>query len=269
MAESGFISLEQGALHYLKMGTGKRLLIAFHGYGNEAAIFTPFIKYLEEDFTIYSIDLPHHGKSKWKKHLPLEIRDLTNLVKQLRKETEVKQVSLMGYSMGGRVCLTIIEHMPKLIDRVLLIAPDGLVFSPLYYFVTENFIGKRIFRHFLTKPKGYMRFIDKMREKKWIDESRYKFVSWYLQSEKDRDFLLRVWPGLRKIVPDLKKLKTLINEYAIPMHIFMGAYDRVIPVANAERFKRGLKSVHVHVMEKGHRTFDYETVPQMAKCLLK
>ena len=269
MEEKGFISLEKGALHYIKMGSGKRLLIAFHGYGNEAAIFSPFLYYLKNDFTIYSIDLPHHGKSNWNRYLPLELKDLTNLVTQLKNKTGVEKISLMGYSMGGRVCLCIAQLMPKLIDRMLLMAPDGLVFSPLYYFVTENFIGKRMFKHFLTKPGSYMKFIDKLREKKWIDESRYKFAQWYLQSEKDRDFLLRVWPGMRKIVPDLKKLKMIINKHHLLVHIFMGTYDRVIPVANAERFKKGLSSVHVHVLEKGHRTFDSESIPQIAKCLLK
>lgn len=268
MRESGFISLDKGALHYLRMGEGKRLLLAFHGYGNEAAIFTPFLQYLEKDFTIYSIDLPHHGRSKWEKHLPLEKKDLTDLVKQLLDKTGVREVSLLGYSMGGRVCLTLIEQMPKFIDKALLIAADGLIFNPLYYFVTKTFVGKRLFKGFLSNPVKYMKLIEKMREKKWLGESRYKFVMWYLQSEKDREFLLQVWPGLKKIVPNLKKLKNKVNEYNIPVHIFMGAYDRVIPVANAERFKKGLKSVHLHVMEKGHRTFDAETIPHMAKCLL-
>ena len=49
----------------------------------------------------------------------------------------VDKVALAGYSMGGRVCLTITELLPELIDRVLLIASDGLVFNPLYFLLQK------------------------------------------------------------------------------------------------------------------------------------
>jgi len=41
----------------------------------------------------------------------------------------------------------------------------------------------------------------------------------------------------------------------------------VIPLRHAQRFKKGLDSVKLFVVEKGHRVFDSDTIPQMAKCL--
>ena len=269
VGQSGYISLPGNKLHYLKMGTGSRLLIAFHGYANNASLFYPFRRYLEKDFTILSVDLPHHGQSVWPDDQLLHKADLKLMVTRLMQEHNVQTVALLGYSLGGRVCLTITELMPDKIDRVLLIASDGLVFNPLYYFVTKTFFGKRLFRSFLTNTQRYLGFIEWLRKKNFIDQSRYRFAMYYLDSEKDRSFLLKVWPGMSRIIPDMRRLRMAIRRYHIPVYIFMGTYDRVIPVPHAHRFKKDMQSVQLFIVEKGHRVFDTDTLPQMANCLIK
>src|ERR1700748_25541 len=121
---SGYIPVGNEKLHYLRSGSGSRLLIAFPGYGNNADTFLPFTQYLQRDYTILSFDMPHHGRSEWTNNVPLTRQALVTLVDTLKKEFGIDKVSLLGYSMGGRVCLTIIEMMPQSIDKVLLIAPD-------------------------------------------------------------------------------------------------------------------------------------------------
>src|ERR1035437_6177764 len=124
--ESRYISAGKEQLHYLKMGSGKRLLLAFHGYSNDAELYRPLQEYLSKDYTILSFDLPHHGKSKWAEDIQFTKKDLMTMVETLKAEYHVDKVSLLGYSMGGRVCLTILEYMPASIDKVALIATDGL-----------------------------------------------------------------------------------------------------------------------------------------------
>jgi pimeloyl-ACP methyl ester carboxylesterase len=266
--EHGYIDIGREKLHYLRMGEGKRLLIAFHGYGNEAGIFAPFKKNLEKDFTLFSIDLPHHGKSKWSDNVPLRKKDLITLVAALKNEMNVEKFSLLGYSIGGRVCLTIMALLPRLTEKVLLIAPDGLKFNPLYFFVTKTFTGRRFFKNVLTKTHKYLKIIDWLKEKKLLNSYRHQFVMHYVESESSRRFLLNVWPALSELVPTSKKLKAVIEKYKMPVYIFMGNQDRIIPPALASKFKNGLDTVRVFVLEKGHRVFDYDTAPQMAKCLI-
>lgn len=265
---SGYITLGNEQLHYLAMGSGKKILLAFHGYNNTAQIFQPFAAYLGKEYTIISIDLPHHGKSEWPELRRFDVPQLKHLVKFLLQEYKVDDLSLMGYSMGGRVCLKAVELMPGLIDKVLLVAPDGLVFNPFYYFLTRTTLGSNIFRRFLTDPQRYMGLIEFARRRKWLDESRYKFAMQYLQTDSARNFLLRVWPGMSELIPDSKKLRTAIRKYHVPVHIFMGSFDRIIPVPLAKKFKKELDSVELHILEKGHRVFDSESLPEMAKCLL-
>jgi pimeloyl-ACP methyl ester carboxylesterase len=269
MAEvSGYIDIGKERLHHLKWGSGKKLLLAFHGYNNEAGIFSMFSAYLGREYTILSFDLPHHGSSKWTKDQLLTRDDLVTLVNTARDEYNVTKVSLLGYSLGGRICLTIIELLPAVIEKALLIAPDGLVAQPFYYFLTHTYLGRKIFSNFLHAPKYLFYITDWLHKKRWTDAARHRFVTYYLGSEESRNFLLQVWPGLKDIVPNRKKLATSIRQYNIPITIYMGAHDHIIPPSYGYRFSKGLDSVQVRVLEKGHRVFDYDNAREIAQFLL-
>ncbi len=266
--KSGFVEVGTEQLHYLRMGEGKRLLIAFPGYGNEASLFAPFRQYLKDEYTLICIDLPHHGQSKWPRDKIFSIEQLHLLIDNLKRDFGAEKVSLMGYSIGGRVCLCIMEQMPAIIDKVVLIAPDGLVFNYGYNFVTRNFLGKMLFRNFLKNIKRYLPFVDWLKARGIISASRYKFGMHYLQTEESRDFLLQVWPGMRMLVPHIGKLKAIINKYAMRVHIVIGAHDRVILPAHAQQFVKNLKTADLHIVDKGHHILEDGMVPEIAQYFL-
>jgi pimeloyl-ACP methyl ester carboxylesterase len=250
------------------MGAGKDVLLAFHGYANDASLFEPFLKHLENKYTLLSFDLPHHGKSDWADDKIWSKPELNQMLDRLRQEYKTDKFSLLGYSMGGRVCLTIAELVPQCVDKVVLIASDGLAVDYYYYFFTRTLIGKRIFRHMLQNPQGYFKVINWLRDTKRIDASRHRFAMQYLGSEYSRKFLLRAWPAMSGLMPGATVLRRAINKYHIPMAIFMGAYDKIIPPSLAHKFKKGLDSVEVHVLQKGHRVFDNENAGLIAQHLL-
>ncbi len=266
--ESGYIELDALRLHYLKIGAGAKLLVAFHGYGNDASLFTHFNKHLGAEYTLYSFDLPHHGKSECDDSRILEKQDMIKLLNSLKREMCVPRVSLMGYSIGGRVCLYLVELMPDAIDKVVLIASDGLVFNKFYYFLTNTRLGSRMFKNVLEKPKPYIKLVDWLKKGKVIDTHRHGMAMHYLQSTNSRSFLLKVWPCLKHLVPDNAKLRKIIQQQQIPVYIFMGAHDKIIPARLAQRFKGNLDSVHLHILDKGHKVMDAETLPQISASLL-
>src|ERR1043165_7989118 len=126
MARSGYIEAGKEKLHYLEMGSGKKILLAFHGYANDAAIFRSFEQYLGHEYTILSFDLLHHGKSTWTDDVILSKQDLASLITEVRDIYTAEKISLLGYSMGGRVCLTVMELFPASVEKLVLIAADGL-----------------------------------------------------------------------------------------------------------------------------------------------
>ena len=265
--QSAYIQLGSERLHYLKTGTGKRLLLAFHGYGEDAGIFSPIEPYLTTEFTLLSFDLPHHGNSAWSE-APITKQDLVQLVENVKKDYGVDKISLLGYSLGGRVCLTIIEVMPESIERATLLATDGLVKNWYYSFFTRTYIGKKIFRNMLEKPAPYFKVMDWMHQKKMVHPSRYKFAMLSLGSAENRSRVLQVWPAMSRLVPSPEKLKQAINKYRIPVALFMGANDKIMPPGLGRQFKAGLDTVQLHILDRGHRVFDHDNAMEIAKSLL-
>jgi hypothetical protein len=48
----------------------------------------------------------------------------------------------------------------------------------------------------------------------------------------------------------------------------MGAYDKVMPPELAHKFKMGQDTVRVHVLDRGHRIMDSETVREISRVFL-
>jgi pimeloyl-ACP methyl ester carboxylesterase len=261
---SGYISLGTDKLHYLQTGRGKRLLISFHGYGNDASIFLGLCNEVENEFTCISLDLPHHGNSEWS-DLKLTEEQIVLLVRELKIQFNVDKVSLAGYSIGGRVCLKLVELIPESIDKVVLLASDGLRFNSFYYFLTRTTSGGSLFNNFLKNPKPYNVFIETAKKLGMINTVRYNFAMRYVRAEKDREFLLKVWPCLSLLIPDINRLKSIVAQHNIKLGVFMGKHDTIIPPSLGIGFKKNIPFADLVILDKGHKILDADTIPVVAK----
>ena len=264
----GYIAADGIQLHYLQWGSGKKLLLAFHGYGESAHLFDVLQPHLEHEFTVVSIDLPYHGSSSWAPDHNLTGLALAAITERLMSMHQVSRVSLIGYSLGGRVCLAIMEQLPELMEKIVLLAPDGLRVDPYYSFFTQNRVGKLVFRDLLLRPMPYFRFMSVLHTLKLVHPKRYKFALHFLGDKERRQKLLEVWPAMRHIMPVPGIVKEVIRKHKIRLIIFMGAYDKIMPPSLARRFQSGLDTVAVNIIDKGHRLLDHETAVQVAASLL-
>ncbi len=249
------------------MGKGSKLLIAFHGFGNDAAIFAPIAQLLEEEYTIIAIDLPGHGLSRWTDAY-FRKKDLMAIVQGIRNDFGVEKFSLLGYSLGGRVCLNIAEQQPNWIENLVLLAADGLEKNYWYQIATRNPIGKVIFKSMMQRPEQWLNRVDFLRKYKIIDESRFKFAKINLTDEKVRHQLSYVWPVTSKLVVNIAAIKWNLNKYKIETHVFMGKHDRIFPPVQGERFVKNLKTAHLHIMDSGHNLLEAALLPEIQKALI-
>lgn len=261
------ISIGTERLHYLRMGRGSRVLLAFHGYGQEAETFAVFEPWLAHDYTILSIDLPYHGQTEWggKPHLTAE--DLATLVREVVREYGVERVSLMGYSIGGRVALSIMKTVPNLVDRMVLMATDGLIVNGYYFMLMRTQVGRAMFRGFLGQ-KDSMKAVLSMKKAGIIKDSYFRLATQVLHFENRKRQLLHAWPCLSRLIHTPAELRKVIIKNHIPVTLVMGARDTVLPPRLAHRFAKGAPTVEVCVLERGHRIFDTDNAQEIARHLL-
>jgi len=264
-----YFDIDNGRLHYRRMGNGPALLLAFHGYGETADVFAMFEPHLRHRYTILSIDLPHHGSSEWPEGRKLLPDDLAALATEAATLHGVARVSLMGYSIGARVCLAMLKAAPDKIDTVLLMAADGLSINPWYYFVTRTLMGKALFSGFLSNPSTSLQLANLLQRLQVISGSYFKLTAQVLQHAATRDQLRRTWPCLSRLVYRPAELRTVISEHNTKLLLFMGSRDRVLPPQLGERFTKGLNSAQSFVLDKGHRIFDAANASHIAQHLLQ
>ena len=147
---SHFIPYRQSTIHYRKSGKGQHLVVCFHGFGEFAKTFDPIAASLT-DHTLIAIDLPFHGETIWREGLECSIEEMLEIIR-LCPEIGEKPYGLMGYSMGGRIVLSIYEAIPDKISYIVLIAPDGLKVNPMVLVCHTNLNGKTHFQLYHEKP---------------------------------------------------------------------------------------------------------------------
>lgn len=220
---------------YQKWGTGSEVLIAFHGFGQSASVFSNIAPALQHRFTVYACSLFYHDSSS----LPEDISPGEPLLPEFLKQgflefcklNQIQNFSLMGYSLGGRLVLKLLEMIPDRINSLILLAPDGIKKSFWYYFATHHFLGKRLFRRVVHKPNLLFTLVKGFKKTGFINEKMQKFVFSQFGEHENRLKVMHVWNTYSIITPRVRLVKATIRTFHIPTLIFTGIYD---PVLNEE-----------------------------------
>ena len=211
---------------------------------------------LAQEYTILAIDLPFHGKTEWNEELFLDPDTLIALIKSMvagKRGSECKW-TLMGYSMGGRVALGLLEKMPEKIAKMVLLAPDGLSVNSWYWWATQTKGGNAIFRWTMRKP-GWLFFLLRLGNAlQVINRSVYKFTTYYTEDPVLRQELYARWTTMRGFKPSLAAIRALIGQRQIPVRLLYGRHDRIIPSRRGEKLRKGMEAYcRITVVAMGHQ----------------
>nr|WP_294994518.1 alpha/beta hydrolase [uncultured Sediminibacterium sp.] len=261
-----FIEIHGSRLHYQQFGHGSQWLCCFHGYGEEGGKFEFLAEELSATHTIIAFDMPFHGKTEWNGPLLLEPADLMEIVLQMVPSG--KPIQLMGYSMGGRICLRLLELYPQHISSIILAAPDGLHNNPWQKLSTRTWIGNQLFRFSMQYPGLMFALMELTTQVGLFNKSISKFAHHYLDDAVERDRLYKRWTSMRRFSPALKRLKKVIATHQVPVHLLFGKYDRVIVAKHGYKLQAGIESlVHIQELEAGHHLLQHKFKPHFLKII--
>ncbi|MDB5193370.1 MAG: alpha/beta hydrolase [Segetibacter sp.] len=253
--QSHYITHKNATIHYRIFGRGEQLLFCFHGYGREGYTFSFLNGYLGNVYTIIAIDFPFHGLTKWEgkyAYKPTQLRDTINEIRtNLGKQHD--KINLLGFSMGGRISLHLTQLFKGEVERLVLIAPDGLKFNFWRWLGSDTLIGNWLLAYIINKPGFALWVLNQVYRLKIIPRGLADFVHFYLDDEEQRLLLYNRWTSMRKFRPKLDKIKNIIKKNGIAVRMMFGSFDRVIPAAGGEEFKRGIEAfAKLKVIEAGH-----------------
>ncbi len=267
--KSGFLQFDQSSIHYLRSGNGEKVLICFHGYGETAEHFQFLANRLAHEFTIISLDLPFHGETDWQSG-SLDEHNLKSLIEQILIQEKLPRsgIHLLGFSMGGRLALCLFQKIPGHVERLVLLAPDGLKLNFWYWLSTQTSIGKKCFKLTMSSPGwflGMLRFGNKIGV---INRSIYKFVEYYIHDERVRKELYSRWISMRKCKPSLTVIQNEIRKNATTVRLLYGKHDRIILPSPAMRFIDGLSTARITILDCGHQVLHSKNVGAIAEALI-
>lgn len=193
-----------------------------HGWGCEHSTVKSIATILEPGMRVFNIDLPGHGKSME----PLEIwgvEKYTSLIEKFIRMHDLKDVTLIGHSFGGRIGILLSSRNDYVRKLVLVDAAGVKPKRPLkYYLKVYSFKTlKHLLPLILGKEKGG-KLIDKYRGKS--GSADYRNAS----------------PVMRGILSkcvneDLKHVMPLIKA---PTLLIWGSNDTATPLSDAKTMEK-------------------------------
>lgn len=223
---------------------------------------------LGNDYTIVAPDLPAHGKTEWNHHDPLLPQDLGILMEELLNKFRCTSLSLLGYSIGARICLSLLCSHPHLINKLVLLAPDGIKSNPYYNLLTRTLPGRMVFSAGLSQPLFTRQIAHGLRAMRILPKGEHRATIQVLNSPKHTHMLRYSWPALRRLIPNPQQVHQAICEKQIPLTIITGEHDRLIPDKQVRKFLLNLpKANHVSI-KQGHRLLIPQNASLIAQTLL-
>lgn len=115
-------------LHRHTSGSPDRPVLCFlHGFMGSTADWATVVEGLSDDFHCLTIDLPGHGRSLHQPDETYSVEGATEAVVEALDTEDISSCTFVGYSMGGRVALSLaLQHSDRMERLVLESASPGL-----------------------------------------------------------------------------------------------------------------------------------------------
>jgi pimeloyl-ACP methyl ester carboxylesterase len=248
-----FLEDKKAQLHYSKYGNGNKVLLCFHGYGQSQKDFRELEDQWKGEYTIYSFDIFYHGQSFWHdKDHPMSKAYWCGLIGQFLAKHSVQKFSLMGYSMGGKFVLSLVEGFPERLEKVMLIAPDGIHPGFLYIFAAIPSFTKRIFRSMILKPHFFWRAVKVFRFMKLADKGLLRFAENQMATREQRRRAYYTWIVFKELKFDMKNISFILKNHKIRLELFLGIHDKIITESNMNKLLKRIDNYELIVLPSGH-----------------
>lgn len=235
--------------HIEQYGEGREEVLLLHGWGKPVTLrrhLEPLARLLAQDgYHVTALEFPAHGQTG-KPRAVWGVPEFAAWVKAAMEKLELKNVTAVAHSFGGRVALWLAAHEPKLIRRLVLTGAAGLIrektpeeekAAARYHRLQERL--SRLKALPLVGP-GIEKLQKALRDKRSSAD--------YLDADED------IKPTFVRIVS--QNLRPLLPKIAQPALLVWGDQDTATPLWMGQTMEREMQDAALIVFE-GHGHFAY------------
>jgi pimeloyl-ACP methyl ester carboxylesterase len=256
-------------LHFHTFGHGKKTLLAFHGFGQDGTVFTNLAEALTDQYTVFAFDLFFHGKSTWPwGEQPLEKSFWKEFIQQFLHTHALRDVSVLGFSMGGKFTLATVEALPDSIQEIFLLAPDGIKTSFWYNLATYPVALRNLFKSTIHKPRRFTNLVEGAYKLRLIDKGILRFAESQMNTEEKRNRVYFSWVVFRHLKFNMTHLANLIQKNNIKLVMIIGRYDKIITQQNMNTLLSKVPDHDLELISTGHTNIIQHSIPVILKFLL-
>jgi pimeloyl-ACP methyl ester carboxylesterase len=161
---------------------------------------------------------------------------------------------LFGYSIGGRIALTLLHQAPTHWTGILLMAPDGLKKSPFYRLTVHTKLGRWAWFFIDRNAEKVKRWNDQLLRLGLISKHLHAFSEFHTVNHEMRMMVWNGWRAHRLCWPTYDQLETACQS-SCRIDLVFGERDKIIPPSNALKLKartRNLPHIQFHLVPSGH-----------------
>lgn len=257
----GNFHYKNSTFHYIRYGQGSEPLLAFHGFGQHAQMFAPVKEAFTHKYSIYSFDFAYHGKTEWNEATACTKQETIALLKAFMQQHGFKKISLMGFSMGGRIALSLIPDFAPALNEVFLLAPDGIAERVYYRDLIANKFGDAAFKQLLRHPGMLINATQFFSKIGLTKEYVADYVKNYFGDVRRRRRIYDTWRSMQTFRANLSAVRSAGERHHLNIYLFWGKRDKVLPVEYAHRFKKAVPQCELILLDGGHFIVDERLNP--------
>jgi pimeloyl-ACP methyl ester carboxylesterase len=228
--------------------------VLIHGFLSCTFCFHRLVPLLSKKYDIYCIDLIGFGKSEKPADFKYSFESYASLVVEFVKEMGLRNVILLGHSMGGQVCLHAAISAPQFFRSLILVCCSGYLGKTKKTLKLFSYlpIAKPVIKWWIKQQKIEEVLKSTLYEKSLITS---EMIQAYSEPIKDGEFCNTLIGLLRDREGDMptKVLKTISH----PVLLIWGEEDLVVPLKHGIRLRMDLpESDLIVIPEAGHQVIE-------------
>lgn len=219
--------------HYQRMGDGPTLLM-LHGTGASTHSWRDLMPLLAEDFDVIAPDLPGHAFTRIQSRRQCSLPAMGEAVAELSAHLKIKPAIVVGHSAGTAIALQSVLENQLSTSRIIGFNPAlapfrglaGLIFPPLAKMLALNPVVPWMFTSLPGAHTQARRMIDKTGSR--IDpQGLALYTRLFTRTDHVEGALamMALW--------DLAPLLRRLQDVEIPVDLFVGAGDQMVPPIDA------------------------------------